>query len=230
MNNANTILTFDGTFESFLSAVYTAFNEGLEVVDIRPETERNSLLFNEIRYIPADRQKARWVWDWLNHKGTADLRLVYFSFLSEKEELWLPLIEFITLLFQAGVSESTKRLTVLRGKLAPWAKRVEREKQKLETHLKFKSRQCESNCWQLRPVYDILPLLTRYCREHFGSDLWMLVDTKRNYGLRKKADGVEHFGLQTGFSGLSKTKTGSSLQAQGSAGSPRTLEPLQEAV
>ena len=230
MNNANTILTFDGTFESFLSAVYTAFNEGLEVVDIRPETERNSLLFNEIRYIPADRQKARWVWDWLNHKGTADLRLVYFSFLSEKEELWLPLIEFITLLFQAGVSESSKRLTVLRGKLAPWAKRVEREKQKLETHLKFKSRQCEYLCCHLRPVYDVLPLLTRFCREHFGSDPWMLVDTKRNYGLYNKTGVVEHFGLQASLSGLSATNSGNSLQEQVSEDSPSTLEPLQEAV
>jgi hypothetical protein len=96
--------------------------------------------------------------------------------------------------------------------------------------LKFKSRQGEFLCCHLRPVYDVLPLLTKFCREYFGSDPWMLVDTKRNYGLCKKGGVVEHFGLQASFSGLSGPNTGNSLQVQGSEDSPRTLEPLQEAV
>ena len=230
MNTTTTILSFDKTFESFLSAVYTTFHEELEVIEIRSSGEKNTFLFNETRHITADRQKARWVWDWLKNKGTADLRLVYFTYLCEKEELLLPLLEFITLLFKARGPESSRRLSVLRAKLAPWSERVEREKLKLETHLKLNSRQGESNCWQLRPVYDILPLLTRYCREHFGSDLWMLVDTKRNYGLRNKAGGVEHFRLPVGSSGHAGNSTGPTIQERSSEVSPHALEPLQEAV
>ncbi len=200
------------------------------MIEIRSFGEKNTLLFNETRHITADRQKARWVWDWLNNKGTANLRLVYFTYLSEKEELLLPLLQFIILLFQARGPESSRRLSILRDKLAPWSERVEREKQKLETHLKLNSRQGEFNCWQLRPVHDVLPLLTRYCREHFGSDPWMLVDTKRNYGLRKREGAVEHFRLPVGSSGHSGKSIGPTIQERSSEVSPHALEPLQEAV
>jgi probable DNA metabolism protein len=226
MNTTTTILSIDKTFESFLTAVYTGFHEELDIIEIRLSEEKNALLFNQPRHIAADREKARWVWDWLYNKGTADLRLVYFAFLSEKEEVLLPLLEFTRLLFLCKGPEFSNRLSVLRRKLVPWAERVDSEKQKLETHLKIKSRQGEFNGCSFRPVYDILPLLTRYCREHFGPDPWVLVDAKRNYGLRKNGEGVECFRLPVGSSGLS----GTTMQPHSPGVSTHTLEPLQEAV
>jgi probable DNA metabolism protein len=195
MKTTTTILCFDQTFEGYLSAVYTAMSEKLGEIDLRPVMDKSTLLFQEVRHIPADRQKARRIWDALCKKGSSDLRLVYFSFLSENEQLLVPIYEYILLLFRAEHPDSPKLLQALRSKLGPWAQRVEREKSKLEASLHSQSRSGEFGCFRLRPVYDVLPLLTRYCRLHFGSVPWMLIDTKRRYGLRKIGDGVERFPL-----------------------------------
>lgn len=230
MKTTTSILSFDHSFEGFLSAVYTSFDEQLDVIAIHPARERSALLFSEARHIPADRQKACQVWDWLNSKGTSELRLAYFAFLSEKEEVLLPLLEFITGLFREAGPGSPERLSALRGKLAPWARRVEKEKQKLEAHLKYNSGQGGFNGFRLRPVFDILPLLTKCCRERFGSDPWVLADTKRNYGLRGNCGGVEYFQLSDGLSGLSGNIAGVPMQEGNPEASPHALEPLQEAV
>ena len=36
----------------------------------------------------------------------------------------------------------------------------------------------------ITPVYNILPLLTRYCRNRFGREPWALFDEKREFGMR----------------------------------------------
>jgi probable DNA metabolism protein len=219
MKTSSIVLSFDGNFEGFLSAVYTALSEKLEVIDLRPGSANSTPLFHEVRYIPADGQKARAIWDALSHKGTSDLKLVYFSFLTENEQLFLPIYEYISLLIRSDISQSSETLPGLRAKLAPWAQRVEREKQKLEASLRLQSGPGEFRCCRLRPVYDVLPLLTRYCRLHFGPDPWMLIDAKRRYGLRNTKAVIERFPLTTALSG----STGAAL-------TPQPVRPLQAAV
>lgn len=230
MNTKTTILSFECTFEGYLSAVYTAFHDKLEVIGLRPEKDKTALLFHEVRFIPSNRQKARRVWDALAQKGTADLRLVYFAFLSENEELLFPIYEFICLLFREEHPESSKKMRALRSKLASWAQRVEDEKRKMEVTLRSRSPFGESVCFRLRPTYDVLPLLTRYCRLHFGSAPWILMDTKRKYGLCKKASGIECFPLSMESSG-STANTPNEYWREGEMGlSLQGIPPLQTAV
>ncbi|MEJ2583474.1 MAG: TIGR03915 family putative DNA repair protein [Robiginitalea sp.] len=230
MNNATSTLSFEHTFEGYLSAIYTALSEKLDVTELRSAKKSNALLFNEVRYIPAHREKARRVWDALNKKGTANLRLVYFAFLSENEELLLPIYEYISLLFSAGHSDSPEKLQELRARLSPWAQRVENEKRKMEAALRFQPRQEELMCWRLSPVHNILPLLTRYCRDRFGSAPWMLIDTKRKYGLRKSAAGVEYFLPGVDSLDSSERSADKSLGEREPGFSPRGRHPLQAAV
>jgi len=230
MNIKTTILSFDSTFEGYLSAVYTAFHDKLEVIDLRPGRDKTALLFHEVRFIPSDRQKARRVWDALKQKGTADLRLVYFAFLSENEELLFPIYEFISLLFREAHPESPKKMRALRTKLASWAQRVEDEKHKMEVTLRSRSPLGDTVCFHLRPTYDVLPLLTRYCGLHFGSDPWMLVDTKRKYGLCKKATGIECFSLSVESPGSTASTPNEYWREREAGLSPQGIPPLQTAV
>ena len=199
--NSTTTLSFDSSFEGYLSAVYTAFSEKLDVTDLRAVRDKTSLFFNEVRYVPPDRRKARRVWEAISQKGSADLRRVYFAFLSENEDLLFPIYEFICLQFRPESHESNNRLRVLRSKLDSWVLRVEAEKRKMEAILRSDSSYGEVGYFRLSPLYDVLPLLTRYCRQHFGSAPWMLVDTKRKYGLCKRASDIERFPLSVGASG-----------------------------
>lgn len=230
MNAKTTILSYDQNFEGFLTAVYTAFHERLEVMDLRPAMNKSALLFNEVRYIPAERQKAQRIWNALYQKGTADLRLVYFAFLSENEDLLFPIYEYMRLLLKAEHPESFKNAPALRAKLSPWAQRVEGEKRKLEAALRLQSRYGEFRCCRLRPLYDVLPLLTRYCRLHFESDPWMLIDAKRRYGLRKRGAGIERFQLSDELFGITENSAENNRQQRESELAPNAVQPLQAAV
>ena len=219
MKTSPTVLSFDESFEGFLSAVYAALTEKFEMIGLRPVNDTGTALFTEVRYIPQDRQKAKAIWDALYQKGASDLKLVYFSFLSENKQLYLPIYEYTSLLIGSEGSQPSEKLSVLRAKLAPWAQRVEREKQKLEASLHLQPGPGGLRCCHLRPVYDVLPLLTRYCRLRFGPGPWMLIDTKRRYGLGKTHAVIERFPLSA------------LLSARGDeALVPQRPQPLQEAV
>lgn len=230
MNTTNSILSFDPTFEGFLTAVHTAFSENLEPIDLCPSGDHSALLFSEVRYIPADRQKAQQVWEALSRKGATDLRLVYFSFLSEKEDLYFPMFKYLRLLFKTEHRESSKEFPVLRATLASWAQRVESEKRKLEASLHLQPQYGEFRCFRLCPQYDVLPLLTRYCRIHYGSDPWMLIDTKRRYGLRKRAAGIERFPLSDGVSGMRDVCPQKIHRHSQPGAVPQAVRPLQAVV
>jgi len=230
MNTTSSTLSFDKTFEGFLTAVHTAFSENLEPIDLCPSGGHSALLFSEVRYIPADRQKAQQVWEALSQKGAADLKLVYFAFLSEKEELYFPLFEYLRLLFKTEHRESSKKFPVLRATLACWAQRVESEKRMLEASLHLQPQYGEFRCCRLCPQYDVLPLLTRYCRIHYGSDPWMLIDTKRRYGLRKRATGIERFPLPVEVSGMRDIHPQKIRRHGDVGGAPQEVHSLQAAV
>ena len=219
MKTSSIVLSFDQSFEGFLSAVYEAFSEKREVIGLHPLSYHSAALFNQERYVPADRQKAKALWDALSQKGASDLKLVYFSFLSENEQLYMPIYRYMSLLISSKGSQSSERLPVLRAKLAPWAQRVEREKKKLEASLHLQSGPGDVTCFRLRPVYDVLPLLTRYCRLHFGNASWMLIDTKRRYGLRMTNAVIDRFPLPVTLSESSEDHL-----------TPRRVQPLQAAV
>lgn len=222
--------SFDGTFEGYLSAVYAALSDGLEVTDICTSDGAGTLLFSETRYIPTDRVKARCLWNALDQKGGANLRLVYFAFLSEREALLWPIYRYICLLFRNGDDESANALGMLREKLSPWAQRVEKEKRKLEATLQLRDGKGGVKWCRLQPAYNILPLLTRYCRSQLGASPWMLMDTKRQFGLRYMGARVEYFRL-TGKPIKNEGTSGNAWKAERQAESlPRTLQPLQAAV
>lgn len=230
MKTSTITLSFDRTFEGYLSAVYAAFSEGLEVADIRKSEAANTLLFSETRYIPTDRIKARRLWDALDQKGSANLRLVYFAFLSENESLLWPIYRFICLLFNREDTDSGNELAVLREKLSPWAQRVDIEKRNLEATLRFEDGKGGEKWCRLRPAYNVLPLLTRYCRSQLGGSPWVLMDAKRKFGLRAMGAAVEYFRLCGKATGEEGTPGNGWNEEREAEFLPRAIQPLQAAV
>ncbi len=230
MKTSKITLSFDRSFEGYLSAVYVAYSEGLAVADIRVSGSANTLLFTETRYVPTDRIRARRLWDALDQKGGANLRLVYFAYLSEREALLWPIYRYICLLFKGGGSEFAKEMGVLREKLSPWAQRVDHEKQKLEATLQFQDGKGGEKWCRLRPAYNVLPLLTRYCRSQLGGSPWVLLDAKRKFGLRAVGAGVEYFRLDGKPTGGERTSGNGWNEEREAEFLPRAIQPLQAAV
>ncbi len=178
------LITYDGSFHGFLSCVYTTLELGLEVEAIRPAARgRLSDLFQEQLHVTTHMENAKKIWESLGKHGSESQRYIYFSFLSERADIQIVIFRYVHFL----IKENTplwKGHYEYREQLSPWAHRVGSEKRYLETHMAFEQTDTGIYYATVKPVYNVLPLLTRYCRNRFRQEPWALYDSQRAYGLR----------------------------------------------
>jgi len=179
-----TLITYDGSFPGFLSIVLAARLQKLSVDAIKPIDEHGeSLLFQEHQHIATHMRDAKEIWELLGGISLETQRYVYFSFLSERSELQIVLYRYVQLLMQEG-STSWEALFEIKEQLSPWAQRVGAEKGYLERHMKFSQTPAGIHYSEIKPIYNVLPLLTRHCRNRFKKELWAIYDMRRDFGLR----------------------------------------------
>ena len=211
------LFTYDGSFHGFLSCVYTARDQGLKAEAIRPAgAGGNSELFQEQMYVPTHMGNAKKIWESLGKHGSESQRYIYFSFLSERTDIQIVILHYIDFLIREN-APLWKGHFEFREKLSPWAQRVGSEKRYLETHMVFDQTASGIQCATVEPVYNVLPLLTRYCRNRFKAEPWALYDARRGYGLRYLNGDLIRFsnaGADTGVSAVRpKTESRSPLRA-----------------
>ena len=178
------LIPYDGRFPGFLSIVLAARLQKLSVDAIKPiDQHSESLLFQEHQHIPTHMRDAKEIWELLGGISLETQRYVYFSFLSERSELQIQLYKYVQLLMQEG-SSSWEALFEIKEQLSPWAQRVGTEKGYLERHMKFSKTPSGIYYSEVKPIYNVLPLLTRHCRNRFKKELWAIYDTRRGFGLR----------------------------------------------
>jgi probable DNA metabolism protein len=178
------LITYDGSFPGFLSIAFAARLQKLSVDAIKPVDQHSeSLLFQEHQHISTRMRDAKEIWELLGGISLETQRYVYFSFLSERSELQIELYKYVQLLMQEG-STSWEALFEIKEQLSPWAQRVGTEKGYLERHMKFSKTPSGIHYSEIKPIYNVLPLLTRHCRNRFKKELWAIYDTRRGLGLR----------------------------------------------
>lgn len=174
------ILTYDGSFKGFLSAISTALSKGLLVANIAPAgTGDAHSLFEGKIHLATDPARAQHLWEQLGASGAEAQRYIYYSFLSERIDLQYFIYSYIKLLF-AQEGGDRPGLFELRERLSPWAQRVSREKAYLEANLRFGKTLDGLNFARIKPVFNVLPLLSKYCRNRFRDENWLVIDKNRS--------------------------------------------------
>lgn len=80
-----TTLVYDGSFDGFLTAVFTAFEMKLKTVKIVTKQRFQEPLFGGSETVYTNQEKANRVWAGLKKKmSTDEVRSFYYAFLSEK--------------------------------------------------------------------------------------------------------------------------------------------------
>ncbi|MEM7382093.1 MAG: hypothetical protein AAF361_12970 [Bacteroidota bacterium] len=97
--NAAKILIYDGSFNGFLTAVFTAFQERLTLSDIRRKAKGQNDLFSETQTIFTQMDKAKRVWNGMERKNHSALRNSYFAFLSESKNVEVLVYNYICRMF-----------------------------------------------------------------------------------------------------------------------------------
>ena len=182
MENA-VILRYDGTFNGFLTSVFTAFETKIQVADIQNEVTCQNGLFSETEIIYTDQVKARRVWNGIQAKNNAAIKRIYFAYLSEAQGIEFLLYRYIRKLFERGMTVHSDYSDAVVLKISQLAKSVGREKHRMEAFVRFQLTNDDIYFSNIEPDFNVLPLISKHFRSRYADQQWLIYDIKRKYGI-----------------------------------------------
>jgi probable DNA metabolism protein len=177
------VLQYDGSFNGFLTVLYTAFDKGWNIVEINKQGSRQDELFTNIEYIKTNTVLAKKVWFGLERKSKSATKIIYFSFLSEQKDIELSLFKYVHFILSKQGHDDTTEIETLIENLNTLVAKVEKEKRRMEVFANFQLSESDTSKALLKPKYNVLPLLSRHLRLAQRDKQWEVFDTKRNYGI-----------------------------------------------
>tara|TARA_R100000935_G_scaffold35040_1_gene55808 strand:- start:180 stop:962 length:783 start_codon:yes stop_codon:yes gene_type:complete len=181
---SGTILFYDGTYPGFLTCIFSAFEQKLEVNGIFIETSPQENIFAEPLSIVTNSEKAERVILGLKKKISKEsYRQLYFAFLSELEGIELLLFQYIKLVFREENFSSKDFGDPIILKISQISKKVSREKHRMEAFVRFQLTKDDIFFATIEPDFNVLPLILNHFESRYADQKWIIYDLKRNFGL-----------------------------------------------
>ncbi len=191
MKKTEQILIYDKSFNGFLTAVYVAFQHGMEIVDFSNLKETQVGLFADNTEIKTNIGHAKRVWEGMQKKNYAALKNIYFAFLSETvgiEKILYQYIRSIVLnISDSNIYNQNKNI----ARIDQLAALVSREKQRIESNVRFHSTMDELRIAYVEPSFNVLPLVSKHVRSRYPNYSWVIFDRRRQYGLYYNGNSLE---------------------------------------
>ena len=189
------ILTYDGSFNGFLTAVFMVYEEKITVSDIQRHGKVQNALFADNERVYTNTEKAKRVWRGIQAKNQLTLKNIYFAFLSEKKGIELILLQYIQKMFvdKASVHIDFSDAEVL--KISQLSKSVGREKHRMEAFVRFQLTKDGIFFANIAPDFNVLPLISKHFRNRYADQEWIIYDIKRKYGLYYNGTAMELISL-----------------------------------
>jgi len=178
------IYVFDGSLEGLLSAVFEWFERKPGKIRLMTEKLHQPEAFTEVFQVMNDAKKADRVWKALQKKlDKGWMRRYYCCYLSEQPEAYSHLFELSCTLFlaAAGAEKNYGDPHVLA--VAQYAKKVEREKHRMEAFIRFQQTSDGYYYCGIDPDFNVLPLIMGHFKARYADQQWIIYDVKRGYGL-----------------------------------------------
>ena len=177
------ILLYDGSFNGFLTAIFTAFEQKINVVDIKRKNDVQKGLFTETQTILTQVIKAKRVWNGISQRSNNAMKNIYFAFLSETPGIEQLLYLYIQKIIAKGSPNHIDLADDMVFRINHLANMVSKKKNHMETYMKFNVSIDGAHFIIVEPEFDILPLVSKHFRSNFSDRQWIIYDIKRNYGL-----------------------------------------------
>ena len=181
--NASKTLIYDGSFNGFLTAVFTGFEQKLTHADIQKNNQLQSGLFAENETIFTNVEKAQRVWNGVQKKSNSAIKNIYFSFLSEHNNIEALLYHYIQKLMGSKYYGSTDFSDDGVLKINQLAHKVGREKHRMEAFVRFQLTKDNVYFANIEPDFDVIPLISKHFRNRYADQQWIIYDVKRKYGI-----------------------------------------------
>ncbi len=180
----NTNIVYDGSFDGFLSCVFTVFEEKLDNVSIQKEESAQDYLFGIRTQVVTDKVKANRVWKGLRKRLSVKGRHhLYYSFLSELVGVENTMLQYIRHAFESSVPIETDYAHSAVSKLSKITKSVGREKHRMEAFVRFRLTKDDYYFATIAPDFNVLPLILKHFKARYKDQKWIIYDVKRKYGI-----------------------------------------------
>ena len=177
-------IVYNGSFEGFLCAVFDVYEYKFTNVNIVPAHRHQPSLFAEPHIANFDLRHSDRVWKGLQKKLTNDAQeQIHRTFLSEIDGIENTLLAYIQYAFAAeGMMEEDFSNAAVRS-VFQTAKKLGREKQRLETGLRFQKTADGLHYALIEPEYNLLPLVAEHFQNAYAGHPWLIYDLHRRYGM-----------------------------------------------
>ncbi len=177
-------VVYDGTFEGFLSSVFDVYEYKFTEVDICPQHRFNGNVFGLVHTTLANQEHSDRVWKGLGKKLTTEaLGQLYKTFLSELPGIENRLLHYIQYAFSNNGFMETDFSNAAVVTITQTAKKVWREKHRMEAFVRFQKTAEELYYSIIEPDYNVLPLIKEHFEKRYADQRWLIFDSKRKYGL-----------------------------------------------
>lgn len=203
------IYVIDGSLESLLCAVFEWFERKPGKITLQLEKYHQPDAFSTEFLVHNDVKKADRVWAGLKMKlDPGWMRRFYCTFLSESAEGYSSLFEFACYIFSNPVGAAVNYGNTHVLAVAQTAKKVEREKHRMEAFIRFQQSADGMFYCGVDPDFNVLPLIMNHFKNRYADQQWVIYDLKRHYGLYYNLEKVEEIKLNPEEEKNLKTKDG----------------------
>jgi len=180
-----TLLSYDSTFEGFLTAVFEIFEFKYSNPKIIKNDDAQQNLFAKPIEIITDIVKSDRVIKKLNTQlGTDGVRSLIYAFLSEKNEIEDVLFNVINYAVENPTQNVLKDFandSVLQ--ISQLTKSIGREKHRMEAFIRFELLKDGIYFAKIEPDFDVLTLIIRHFKNRYQDQKWLIYDLRRKYGV-----------------------------------------------
>lgn len=179
-----TVYIFDGSFEGFLTALFEFYERKPGRIQLILQSHFQPGLLEEPFEVITDPAKSTRVWKGLQAKLSPDWqKRFYTAFLSEVPDFFQQLFEAACYIFDhaKGAEHNYGNPALLA--VAQMDRSVHREKHRMEAFIRFQETADGIFYAPIEPDYNVLPLISRFFKNRYADQQWIIYDLKRKYGL-----------------------------------------------
>ncbi len=188
-----TLLSYDSTFEGFLTVVFEIFEFKYSYPKIIKHSDAQQNIFAMPTEIITDTVKADRVMKRLKEQlGSDGVRSLIYSFLSEKEgveDLLLSVIDYAITNSNQNILNDFANDAVLQ--ISQLTKSVGREKHRMEAFIRFELLKDNIYFAKIDPDFNVLTLIIKHFRNRYQDQKWLIYDLRRKYGAYYDLNSVE---------------------------------------
>ena len=179
-------VSYDSSFDGFLSVVFEVYRQHLEVGEIRPDRSSApcNLFMQPFRVETSEESAARLKRAIVNQASEEVLNLLDTAFRSEEEGIEMKILAYLRKLF-AGTDPNYGKNPASDEMLPLFmiARAVRHEVGGMLGMVRFSKIGDGTYFSEIEPKYDILPMIVGHFKGRFANEKWVIYDSSRGYGV-----------------------------------------------